>query len=63
MNPLEITDQEQQLLVQVLHRALADLNHEILHTDNAGFKQMLRQRRSILESLTNKLPQAVAEAV
>ena len=41
MNPLELTDQEQQMLAQLLRRAVADLGHEVTHTDNAGFKQML----------------------
>jgi hypothetical protein len=61
MNPLELTHEEQQLLRQVLRRCLADLDHEILHTDHAGFKQMLRQRRTDLERIRDKIPE-VAEA-
>jgi hypothetical protein len=57
MNPLELTREEQQLLRQVLSRCLADLDHEIRHTDHAGFKQMLRQRRANLERIRNKIPE------
>lgn len=57
MNAIELTREEQQLLRQVLNRCLADLDHEILHTDQAGFKQMLRQRRSNLERIRDKVPE------
>lgn len=56
MNVIELTPEEQQLLRQVLDRCLADLDHEIRHTDQAGFKQMLRQRRTNLGRIRDKIP-------
>ncbi len=55
MKPLDLNQVEEDVLVQVLKRCLADLDHEIGHTHHAEFKQMLRQRRSILEGIAHKL--------
>ena len=56
MKPLDLKQEEVDLLMQVLQRCLADLDHEISHTHHAGFKQMLRERRRVLEGLLRKLP-------
>ena len=55
MKPLDLNQVEEDVLVQVLKRCLADLDHEIGHTHHAEFKQMLRQRRGILEGIAHKL--------
>ena len=57
MKPLDLNQVEQEMLVQVLKRCLADLDHEIGHTHYADFKQMLRERRDILQGIVRKLPQ------
>ena len=56
MKPLDLTPEEQDVLAQVLDRCLADLDHENRHTHYAEFKQMLRERRRVLEGVVRKLP-------
>ena len=55
MNRIELTDEERQLLAQVIERRERDLEVEILHTDNAEFRKMLKQRLSLLHTLMAKL--------
>lgn len=61
MNTLNLSHEEQELLVRVLKRSLADLDHEIIHTHHGEFKQMLRERRAILDGIIRKLPDSVDE--
>ena len=61
MNTLNLSREEQELLVRVLKRSLADLDHEIIHTHHSEFKQMLRERRTILEGIVRKLPAPAEE--
>ena len=61
MKALDLTQLEEDLLLQVLNRCLADLSHEIDHTHHAEFKQMLRQRRVILEGIARKLSARVEQ--
>ena len=63
MKSLDLTQIEEDMLMQVLKRCLADLNHEIDHTHHSEFKQMLRERRSILEAISRKLPARVQQPV
>lgn len=62
MMHIEITAEEQVLLSQVLERRIRDLEVEILHTDKAEFKAMLKQRLASLKSLLDRLAQPVAIA-
>ena len=62
MKPLDLNQVEQDMLLQVLKRCLADLDHEIGHTHHSEFKQMLRERRAILEGIVGKLPGRVEHA-
>lgn len=55
MKPLDLNQQEREVLVRVLERCQADLDHEIRHTDNGEFKQMLRQRLDFIAGITRKL--------
>ena len=61
MKPLDLRQDEEDLLVQVLRRCLTDLDHEVSHTHHAEFKQMLRERRRALEGLLHKLAVSVAQ--
>lgn len=63
MNRIELTDEERELLTQVLERREHDLEVEILHTDHAEFRKLLKQRLSLLHGLTAKVnapPVAIA---
>lgn len=62
MFQLELSNEEQEVLVQVLQRALAALDLEILHTDHREFKAFLKQRREVLQRLVAKLPKPAAAA-
>jgi len=62
MKPLDLNPEEQDMLAQVLDRCLADLDHEIRHTHYGEFKQMLRERRQVLEGIARQLPARVEHA-
>ena len=51
MAELFLTPEEEAILKQVLRRCLSDLELEILHTDHAEFRQLLRSRRQLLERI------------
>jgi hypothetical protein len=60
---IEMTAEEQLLLSQVLERRIRDLEIEILHTDKAEFKAMLKGRLAQLRGLLARLsPPAVMAA-
>ncbi len=55
MNTIEITDLERQVLGQILNSALANLDVEIRRTDHLEFKESLKQRRVVLNKISEKL--------
>ena len=62
MIQLVLTDEEQDLLGQVLQTSLAALEVEILHTDNHEFKESLKRRREVLQKLAARLPELAPTA-
>ena len=61
-NQVELSNEEQEILSQVLQRALAALELEILHTDHAEFRGLLKHRRDVLRQLSTRLPQLESAA-
>ncbi|HOW92343.1 MAG TPA: hypothetical protein PK883_08500 [Anaerolineaceae bacterium] len=55
MVQLEITEDERQILLQVLESCISDLRVEIAGTDNINFKDMLKQRKEIMLKLQRAL--------
>ena len=55
MVQLEITEDERQILLQVLESCISDLRVEIAGTDNINFKDMLKQRKEIMLKLHRAL--------
>ncbi|MCX6867582.1 MAG: hypothetical protein NTV46_15445 [Verrucomicrobia bacterium] len=55
MKTLELNPQEQELLVRILERCQADLDHEIHHTDHREFRGMLSQRQLVIAGIIQKL--------
>jgi hypothetical protein len=55
MVTLELTEQEAAMLREMLDVQLRDLRHEIHHTDDRGFRQLLRQKEALLEHLIHQL--------
>ncbi len=62
MQHIELSDEEQEILSQVLQHALAALQLEILHTDHSEFKEHLKHCREVIERLHARLPQPLAAA-
>jgi len=55
MARLEINGTERDLLSQVLKNYLATLEVEILHTDHAEFRTVLKERRDLLIRVAERL--------
>jgi len=56
MTTIELTNEEQEVLSQVLQNSLATLDIEVLHTDHKEFKNHLKHRRDVLAALADRLP-------
>ncbi len=64
MMEVDITPEEENILCEMLEGCISDLREEILDTDRADYKEMLRQRRLILLKIYDALVKAVpAEAI
>ncbi len=59
---VEISDEERDILSQILQNSLATLELEIHHTDHQEFKNLLKHRRETLRALLAKMPQSMAAA-
>jgi hypothetical protein len=62
MGQIELSDEEQELLGQILQNALLTLELEIQHTDHADFRQLLRRRREVIRRLIARFPKPAAAA-
>ena len=60
MSTIELTNEEQEILSQVVQNSLATLDVEILHTDHKEFKDHLRHRREVLALLAGRMPSPAA---
>lgn len=52
---LEVTDEEREILNEVLQGAMTNLEVELHRTDNPTFKGKLKHRCDVLETLLNKV--------
>ncbi len=52
---IELTEAQCAELQQLLETTLGDLSTEIAGTDNAGYREVLRERRTVLESVLFQL--------
>ncbi|MFP4417047.1 MAG: hypothetical protein ACOC41_05225 [Chitinivibrionales bacterium] len=57
MKTLELNDMEYEVLLETLENTLSDLNMEIADTHNRDYKEKLRERRRIFQSLLEKTKQ------
>lgn len=57
---LNLSDEQQELLVNLLEICLSDLRMEIAGTDRIDFKQSLQDRKHLLVEVLNALKQAEA---
>ena len=57
MTHLELTEQQQQILGEVLEITLSDLSMEISDTDQKDYRDGLKQRREALNAIVEALKQ------
>jgi hypothetical protein len=58
MPSINLTEDERSLLVRLLENDLSDLRMEIADTDNMKFKQALRENKTHLSNIIEKLKNA-----
>jgi len=59
---LELTTEEGQHLKEEVTKRLAEMEHEIAHTDALNFKEMLKGRRAVVQKFLDKLAEAATVA-
>ncbi|HZT61460.1 MAG TPA: hypothetical protein VFA21_22835 [Pyrinomonadaceae bacterium] len=57
---LDINEEERDYLLEILEARRAELLHELHHTDTLDFKEVLRRKMALVESLNNRLASAPA---
>jgi len=60
---LQLTAEEREALHDVLAHRLSELEVEILHTDHSSFRDLLKQRRSLLARVAERLTRVEEPAV
>jgi hypothetical protein len=62
MQRIEFTNEELELLREMLQKQDEEIGVEILRTDTFGFKELLKHRRVVLENILNKIASTVQPA-
>ena len=52
---LKISDPEREYLIEMLKSAQTELLHELHHTDTLEYKNLLKERTKLVESLLERL--------
>lgn len=55
MKQLQLSAEEQRVLVEVLEADISDLRMEIADTDNADFREMLKQKERVMKHILAEL--------
>jgi hypothetical protein len=55
MPVLELTNEELQMILEIMERACHNLRVEIVNTDNREFRRELKQRETAMESMLDKM--------
>jgi hypothetical protein len=61
MIQLQLTEEERQLLLELLDCDIAELRGEIANTDRREYREMLKNREIILKKLQRELAQVPGE--
>ncbi len=56
---LDLDSRETEILASVLESAMSDLGYEIGNTDRLDYRDKLKERRSVLQKVTEALTEAV----
>jgi hypothetical protein len=57
MYTVELTLEEQQTLIDILECSVKDLRSQIVHTDRYNYKQMLKNRKQMIQNILASLEQ------
>jgi hypothetical protein len=57
MYTVTLTLEEQQTLVDILECSIKDLRSQIVHTDRHNYKQMLKNRKQMVQNILASLQQ------
>lgn len=55
MIPISLTEEEREILIQILEEYLSDLRIEISHTDDTSFREPLKSRKEALIRILDAL--------
>lgn len=55
MGTINLTEKEQQLLIEILEREIPDLRDEIWHTDDHDYRESLKERERRINDLLGRL--------
>jgi hypothetical protein len=55
MSTVDLSDKEQQLLVELLDREIPNLRDEILHTDDHEYREFLKEKENSIKALLGRL--------
>jgi len=61
MVQLKITEDERELLIELLENDISDLRMEIADTDRREYREMLKNREAMMKNIQQKLEQVPAE--
>jgi hypothetical protein len=62
MLDLQFSNEELEVLKDLLEQSAREMELELVHTDNHSFKQMLKHRRDVLEGIRARLSALEAAA-
>ncbi len=60
MSTINLSDKEQQLLIEVLEEEVPDLRDEILHTDDHEYREFLKEKENSIKELLRRLKEGTA---
>lgn len=63
MDTLRVSEQDQQLLLELLEREVLNLHKEIMHTDTYDYRQFLKERERSLNDLLHSLQAQISPTV
>ncbi len=58
MSVMNLSDKEQQLLVELLDREIPNLRDEIFHTDDHEYREFLKERETSIKELLRRLKES-----
>jgi hypothetical protein len=63
MQAIELTTEESEVLSELLRHKLEEIDIEMFRTDTHDFKEMLKHRRDLLNTVLSKLSQTPVDVV